>query len=140
MKGEYFLADAINIMVERGIENAHAKRLTSGWMWVRSRPYWKPTGTCWGTGTITAMSINRKNVKIMPPVFIHASAEVDNSTIGPNVSIGADCKITDSRVEDSILEAGVVVDAAALKSSFIGRQARIQGRSAEIHLHGGEYR
>jgi glucose-1-phosphate thymidylyltransferase len=64
-------------------------------------------------------------------VFIDESASIDNSTIGPYASIGADCKITDSRVEDSILESGVVVEAAALKNSFIGRQARVQGLSAE---------
>jgi ADP-glucose pyrophosphorylase len=34
-------------------------------------------------------------------------------------------------VEDSILEAGVVMDAVALKNSFIGRQAHVQGHSAE---------
>jgi glucose-1-phosphate thymidylyltransferase len=82
-------------------------------------------------GRDNTKSINRKNVKIVPPVFIHESAAVNHSTIGPNASIGADCKITNSRVEDSILETGVVVDAAALKGSFIGRQARVQGRSAE---------
>jgi len=64
-------------------------------------------------------------------VFIHESATINNSTIGPNASIGANCKITNSSVEDSILEAGVVVDAATLKGSFIGRNARVQGHSAE---------
>jgi glucose-1-phosphate thymidylyltransferase len=133
MKGEYFLTDAINIMIERGL---------------KMRP--QPTDVWLDMGTIEAIletnryllehgrdntnTINRKNVKIVPPVFIHESATVNNSTIGPNTSIGADCKITNSRVEDSILETGAVVDAAALKGSFIGRQAWIQGRSAESSL------
>ena len=82
-------------------------------------------------GRDNTKSIDRKQRKNHPPVFIHESAMINNSTIGPHASIGADCRITNSRVEDSILEAGVVVDAAALKGSFIGRQARVQGRSAE---------
>ena len=82
-------------------------------------------------GCDNSQSVKLKTVKILPPVFIHESASIQNSTIGPNASIGADCKITNSRVEGSILEAGAVVDAVSLKGSFIGRQALIQGRSAE---------
>ncbi len=130
IRGEYFLADAINIMVERGLK-------------IRAQPVdvWLDLGTIetilqanrtlLECGCENTKSIHRNNVKIVPPVFIHESAVIKNSTIGPHASIGADCRITDSRVEDSILEAGVVVDEAALKSSFIGRQARVQGRSAE---------
>jgi glucose-1-phosphate thymidylyltransferase len=130
LKGEYFLTDAINILVERGLK-----------MRTQAIDVWLDVGTIetiletnrylLGHGRDNTKSINLKNVKIIPPVFIHESASIDNSTIGPNASIGADCSITNSRVEDSILETGVVVDAAALKSSFIGRQARVQGRSAE---------
>ena len=71
------------------------------------------------------------NVKLVSPVFIHDTAEISNSVIGPHASIGAECRITGARIEDSILEAGVTVETAALKGSFIGRQARIQGRSAD---------
>ena len=130
LRGEYFLTDAINIMVERGLK-----------IRTQSIDVWLDLGTIETTletnryllehGCDNSQGINRKTVKILPPVFIHESASINNSTIGPNASIGADCKITNSRVESSILEAGVVVDAASLKGSFIGRQARVQGRSAE---------
>ncbi len=130
LKGEYFLTNAINIMIERG-----AKIRT------QSIEVWLDLGTIETTletnryllehGRDNTKSIDRKNVRILPPVFIHESATIKNSTIGPNASIGADCRITNSRVEDSILETGVVLDAAALKGSFIGRQARVQGRAAE---------
>jgi glucose-1-phosphate thymidylyltransferase len=130
LKGEYFLTDAINIMVDRGLK-----------IRTQSIDVWLDMGTIdailetnrylLGHGRDNTKSINRNNVKIIPPVFIHESAAVNNSTIGPNVSIGADCRITNSRVEDSILESGVELDEAALRGSFIGRQARVLGRSAE---------
>jgi glucose-1-phosphate thymidylyltransferase len=80
----------------------------------------------------TSQVKNKKQdaVKVVPPVFIHPSARISNSVIGPYASIGADCVITDARVEDSILEAGVTIEAAALKGSFIGRRASVVGRSA----------
>ena len=130
LNGEYFIADAINIMVERGSK-----------MRTQAIDIWLDVGTIetiletnrylLGHGHDNTGNIHRENVKIVPPVFIHESAEIDHSTIGPNASIGADCNISNSTVEDSILEIGVKVDAAALKSSFIGRQAQVQGRSAE---------
>jgi glucose-1-phosphate thymidylyltransferase len=130
LKGEFFLVDAINIMIERGLK-----------LRPQAVDVWLDMGTIEAIletnryllehGCDNTKSLHRENVKIVPPVFIHESAGIDNSTIGPNASIGADCKITNSRVENSILETGVVVDAAALKSSFIGRQARVQGRSGE---------
>jgi glucose-1-phosphate thymidylyltransferase len=130
LKGEYFIADAINIMVERGLK-----------MRTQAIDVWLDVGTIetiletnrylLGHGHDNTPNIRRENVRIVPPVFIHESAEIDNSIIGPNASIAADCSISNSTVEDSILESGAVVQAAALKSSFIGRQARVQGRSAE---------
>jgi glucose-1-phosphate thymidylyltransferase len=131
LNGEYFLADAINIMVERGLK-----------MRTQAIDVWLDVGTIetlletnrylLGHGQDNTKSIHRDDVKINPPVFIHESATIENSTIGPNASIGADCRITNSSVEDSILESGVEVDAAALRNSFIGRQARVQGRSADF--------
>ena len=130
LKGEYFLTDAINIMVEHGLK-----------IRTQTIDVWLDLGTIETTletnryllehGRDNTKSIDRNNVRIIPPVFIHESATIKDSTIGPNASIGADCRITNSRVEDSILETGVVVDSANLKGSFIGRQARVQGRAAE---------
>jgi glucose-1-phosphate thymidylyltransferase len=130
LKGEYFLTDAINILLEGGLK-----------MRTQSIDVWLDMGTIEAIletnryllahGRDNTKNMHNLTGKIIPPVFIHESATVTNSTIGPNASIGADCRITDSRVEDSILEAGVVVDSVSLKGSFIGRQARIQGRSAE---------
>jgi glucose-1-phosphate thymidylyltransferase len=129
-KGEFFIADAINIMVERGLK--FRTQAVDIWLDVGTiQSILETNRYLLGHGQDNSKSIHLENVRIVPPVFIHASAAIENSTIGPNASIGADCNITNSRVEDSILEAGVVLDAAALKNSFIGRQARIQGHSAE---------
>jgi glucose-1-phosphate thymidylyltransferase len=130
-RGEYFLTDTINIMIERGLK-----------MRTQTVAVWLDTGTIDATletnrymldhGKATPIkNEERHGIKIVPPVFVHASAKISNSVIGPYASIGADCIITNAQVEDSILEAGVTVDAAALKSSFIGRQTRVQGRSPD---------
>ncbi len=130
-KGEFYLADAVNLLLEKGA-------------FMRTQPVeiWLDTGTIDATlatnryllehGRANKTAGNgQKDTRFIPPVFVHDTAEIAASVIGPHVSIGPGCRIISSRVEDSILEDGATVEAAALKSSFIGRQARVQGRSAD---------
>jgi glucose-1-phosphate thymidylyltransferase len=130
LKGEYFLTDTINIMIERGLK-----------MRTQTVEVWLDTGTIEAALETNRYLLghgqaNRTNneklpgLKIVPPVFVHASARISNSIIGPYASIGADCIITDAHVENSIIEAGATVDSVALKGSYVGRQAVVQGRSA----------
>jgi len=130
LKGEYFLVDAINILLEE-----------------KARMRVQPVGVWLDTGTISAtLETNRyllehgrensaahlgADVEIIRPVFIHPSAKVTTSKIGPHVSIGADCVISDSKIVNSILENGVSVESAALDHSLIGRQVSILGRGAQ---------
>lgn len=128
--GEYFLTDTINIMLERGLK-----------MCAQEVPVWVDTGTIDATletnryllehGRENAANHFGEDVRIIRPVFIHESAEISDSVIGPYASIGAGCKITKARVENSILESGVMVDAVALKGSFIGCQATVRGHTAD---------
>jgi glucose-1-phosphate thymidylyltransferase len=128
LKGEFFLTDTISVMIERGAK-------------VRTQ-----TGDSWlDTGTIDAtLDTNRilleqgkanritneskDGVEIQAPSFIHPSAQISNSVIGPYASIGADCRIVDSRITESILEAGCEIQSAVLTRSLIGRQAKVRGR------------
>jgi glucose-1-phosphate thymidylyltransferase len=130
-KGEYFLTDAINIMLERGAQFRTQK--VSVWLdagtieaTLETNRYLLEHGRESNPG-----NVKRNDVKVIPPVFIHETAEISNSTIGPHASIGANCQITDSKIEDSILEASVEVNAAVLSGSFIGRQAKVEGCGAE---------
>lgn len=131
LKGEYFLTDGLNVMIERGLK-----------MRTQTVDVWLDTGTIEATletnryllehGRANKTKSEKQNgLEIVPPVFIHESAAIENSIIGPHASVGANCVIRNARVEDSILEAGATVGAAALKGSFIGRQAKVEGRSAD---------
>jgi glucose-1-phosphate thymidylyltransferase len=127
LKNEFFLADAVNIMLEhKGVFHP------------------EPVETWLDTGTIDAtLETNRyllekgdqlpvsgtapPGVKVHPPVFIDPSAEVTDSDIGPYASIGAACRISGSRIQDSILDVGCTVRDASLKSSLIGARATVVG-------------
>ncbi len=126
-RGEYYMADAINILIERGLK-----------MRIQEVDVWLDTGTIEAVletnhyllehGCQNRINTAGSDVKIIPPVFIHPEARIKDSTIGPYVSIAANCTISDSKIENSILEEGAQVKTAFLKSSFIGRNTLVEGR------------
>jgi glucose-1-phosphate thymidylyltransferase len=129
LKNEFFLADAMSIMIERG------KKIR-----VQETGTWLDTGTIEATLDTNSIllahgkankTVNEKvnGVEIIAPSFVHPSAEITNSVIGPHASIGEKCKITNSNITESIIEAGCEIQDSALTRSLIGRQAKVRGRS-----------
>ncbi len=134
LKGEYFLADAINIMLDYGAE-----------MRTQNVDVWLDTGTIEATletntymlehGRDNSSEVaNLPGVTIIPPVFIHPTARVENSVIGPHVSVSADCEVGNCVLRNSILDDGAAVNDSVLDGSFIGRQARVKGRAAAVNI------
>jgi glucose-1-phosphate thymidylyltransferase len=133
LKGEYFLADAVNIMLERGLK-----------MRVEKVDVWLDAGTVEALLETnyyllehqrdnSALAAQREGAVVIPPVFVHPSANVENSIIGPHTSIGADCHVQGSIVRNSILEDGAHVTDVILENSLIGRQAQIQRRPMVVN-------
>jgi glucose-1-phosphate thymidylyltransferase len=133
LKNEFFLADAVNLMLDRGLK-------------MRTQPVevWLDAGT-----PETLLETNRylldhgrdnsaefakqPGVVFVPPVFVHPSAEVENSIIGPHVSLNAGTRVENSIIRDSILEDEAQAAGVILESSLIGRRACIQRRAARIN-------
>ena len=128
LKNEYFLTDAISIMIESGAK-VRTQRIST----------WLDTGTIEATLDTNKILLEKigaevekfkgSNVEIVGPVSIHASAVISNSKIGPYASIGANCKIENSQIAESIIEADCEINDAALSRSLIGKQAKVKGRS-----------
>jgi glucose-1-phosphate thymidylyltransferase len=134
LKGEYFLADAINIMLEHGAQMRPEKV-----------DVWLDTGTIEATLETnvymlehgrdnSADAAQREGVTIIPPVFIHPGAKVTRAVVGPHVSIGAGCEVNDCVIHNSILDEGAVATQSVLAGAFIGRQARVEGRARTVNI------
>ncbi len=131
LKGEYFLADAVNIMLEDGLE-------------MRPQPVevWLDAGvpaTMLETnayllehGHENSAAAIRPGVTLIPPVYIHPSAQVYASVIGPHVSIGAECVVEGSLVRNSIVEAQAHLRNAVVQDSLIGVKAQVTGRPRQL--------
>jgi len=133
LKNEYFLADAVNIMLDRRI-NMRAERIA---VWLDAGiPAAVLETNRWlldhGSGNSPVPA--GEGVAIIPPVFIHPSADIRSSVIGPHVSIAAGCRIENSILRNSILDSEVEISNVLIEDSILGRQSRVVHRMNQLNL------
>jgi glucose-1-phosphate thymidylyltransferase len=130
-KNEFFIADAIQIMIDRGARfvtsnidvwedcgNAEALLQTNRYLLKSSPP----------------SPAQRPGSVIIPPSFVDSTAEIENAIIGPNASIGANAVIRDAVVRNSIVESGATISGVVLEESVIGRSATISGTPYQFNV------
>jgi glucose-1-phosphate thymidylyltransferase len=131
IRGEYWLADALQMMVESGAPMRVFR--TSGW---------------YDCGTADALlEANRELLAVEPvqitapvgsvvlgPSYVDPSARIEGSVIGPSVSIAESATVINSVIRDSIVNAGAHLDGVLLEHSIIGENASVTGRAARINL------
>ena len=127
LKGEFYLTDTVTLMIEEGAK-----------VRIQKADSWLDTGTIDATLETNKILLDGKanktqneqvdGVEVIAPSFIHPTAEIKNSVIGPYSSIGANCKIMNSWIEQSIVEADCEIQNATLSRSLVGIKARIRGR------------
>jgi len=134
LKGEFFLADAINIMIKAGAE----LRVQSVDVWLDAG---KPDALLKTNRHLlengndnSSQAKKQENVSIIPPVYIHMDAIIQNSIIGPHVSIGKDAVIENTILKNSIVEQGAMIKCMVLENSLIGRSAAVHGRSEIMNI------
>jgi glucose-1-phosphate thymidylyltransferase len=124
---EYYLADALNLMLSDGME-----------MTVEEVATWEDCGK-----PETLLHANRfllernggnsspakgEGVVIVPPVFIDPEAVVEQSVIGPYVSLAAGCRVQQSIIRDSIVDEKAEIARMVVSDSLVGSQAKLLGK------------
>lgn len=135
--GEYYLADAINVMLADGMK----MRVETVDVWVdcgKPEALLETNQYLLDHGRDNSEEAGREGVQINPPVFIHPSAEIIDSVIGPHAAIGAECTIRRAAVRNSIVEERTQIEAVVLTDSLIGRSARVIGREQSLTLNIGD--
>jgi glucose-1-phosphate thymidylyltransferase len=77
--------------------------------------------------------LNDSNI-IIPPCFISKTAKINNSVIGPNVSIGSKAIIDSSIIENSIISSKSEIVNSNLKDSLIGREVKLNGKKLKVNI------
>ena len=131
LQGEYFLADAIKMMIEDG------KLL---------RPYiattWEDTGTPEATLHAHRFVLERSGgqarprdgVIFVPPVYVADDAEIYESVVGPYVTIESGCRVERSVLTDCILAEDVSVTNQVLERALLGQRVSVAGTPLSANL------
>jgi len=134
-KGEYFLADAINLMLDNDQTRMRTQKVN----------VWLDAGTpeaVLATNRYlldhgydnSGKAAKRMGVRIIPPVYIHPEANVESSVLGPHTVVEAGCQISGSVIQNSIIEKEARVEDVILRDSMIGQYAQVEGGSSSINL------
>lgn len=131
LKNEYFLADAVQIMIDRGSKIITAP--VSVWEDCGNDAALLHTNR-YLLQTISDDDPKIPGVSVIEPSFIHPSATIEGSIIGPFASIGPNAIVKQSIVRDSIVDQGAIVQDAILGNSIVGKDARVNGHVASINV------
>ncbi len=134
LKNEYYLADAINIMLEGGLR-----------MRTEMVDVWLDAGTFEALLETNRFFLEHRrgsdedqthleDTTILPPVHIHPEAKVSQSTLGPNLSLGAGSVVRGSILKDSIIGPGCRITDCRLANSILGYNVAIKGQSGQFIL------
>ncbi len=134
LNGEFFLVDAINIMIRKGAR----MRVQPVEVWLDAG---KPDALLETNRYLlehgrdnSPDALRREGITVIPPVYIHPEAEVSASVIGPHASIGKGATIQNAIIRNAIVEQGACISNMILESSLIGRQAEVQGRPERLNI------
>lgn len=129
--GEYWLADAIQHMIDKG----------RCFTWLNVS-VWEDCGKPEALLQTNRYMLQRlgnevtpvPGAVIVPPVVIDPTATIRNSVIGPYASIGARVTVSNSIVADSIVDEDAQIETVMLARSIIGRQAYVRGDFMRVNV------
>jgi glucose-1-phosphate thymidylyltransferase len=130
-KGEFYLADAMQRMIEDGA------RLEAETIHV-----WEDCGTREAILQTNRYLLAKNGISIgeteashiIPPVHIAKGAQVRRSIVGPNVSISEGAVVEDSILRDCIISEDASVTNAMLEWSLVGSNARVRGAFERLNV------
>jgi glucose-1-phosphate thymidylyltransferase len=148
-RGELEITDALQAMIDGGMEVC-ARVIEEEWIDTGSprdllaanrmllcEPR-SQEGYVWLEGTLDqapvqiGAGVEVTGSRLTGPAIIGRGSVIADSQIGPGTSIGSDCRITGSELQDSIVMDGAVVEGARLRNSIVGRNAVVRARGGHV--------
>ena len=131
-KGEYYLTDAFQYMIDKGAKIRVID--VAGWYdagkldtLLETNRTMLEKGRAGVMGTV-------KETKIVEPVRIEAGAVVEGSTVGPNVVIGAGTSVKGCTLRDTIVGEKGTLEGCTLHDSMLGDAVALHGVSGAVTL------
>ncbi len=136
-KGEYQLTNALENMKNKGTKFVPGK--VSEWLDCGNKEATVFTNQRVleydkGKPTLRAASAKIENSVVIEPCFIGENVVLKNSVVGPYVSLGANTKISDTIIKNSIVQQNSKINHTNLENSMIGSHVEVNGIAADLNL------
>ncbi|MEM6523003.1 MAG: sugar phosphate nucleotidyltransferase [Bacteroidota bacterium] len=139
VKGEYQLTDALENMKLKGCEFTPGQ--VSEWLDCGNKDATVYTNKRYleylSDQKLQSESASKKNVVIIPPVFLGDEVVIENSVIGPHVSVGPKSIIKGSIIQNSIVQSNSELNNVNIKNSMIGNFVRYDNKAKDVSI--GDY-
>lgn len=74
------------------------------------------------------------NSIIIPPCYVGKDVIIENSVVGPHVSLGHGSMVTNSIIKNSILQSNAIIMDANMKDSMLGSHSKYKGLARDLSL------
>lgn len=81
-----------------------------------------------------ADSARSNNSVIIEPCLIGEGVEIDNSVVGPHVTLSAGTKVSNSVIKNSIIYENTIIENEVISNSMIGTDVTIKGQERELSM------
>ena len=131
-KGEFFLTDAFQYMIEHGRKILTAE--VAGWYDCGKVDMFVETNEILlGKGAARHPALG-SDVTIVEPVLIEDGVTIARSTIGPNVTIERGSSIADSTIAHTLMGQGCRVTGSTLRGSMLGNRVTVSGFEGSLSV------
>lgn len=142
LAGEYQLPDALKNMTNAGMNFTTGE--VSEWMDCGNKPVTVETnrrvlsileeeGRLHNKNGIDS-SVEILDSVIIPPCYIGPGVVLERSVVGPHVSLGANTKVTDTIISDSLVQGHTAIANSNLKRAMVGAHASVQGNVQDLSV------
>ena len=132
-KGEWYLTDAFQYMIDKGAKIKVVD--VQGWYDAGQLETLLATNrTMLEKGRARQPDSMGNGAIIVPPVYIEDDVTIEDSTIGPNVSLGKGSEVRHSTLRDCVIGDKANIQHARLHDSFIGDATVIHGVSGSMNV------
>lgn len=138
-KGEYQLTNALENMNKKGV--AFSPVQVTEWLDCGNKTSTVLTNKRYldyiSSSELIASTAKIINSVVIPPVFLADDVKLENAVVGPYVSVGKHTIITNSRIQNSIIQEHTQISDATISNSMIGNHVKWIGKSSDISV--GDY-
>lgn len=129
-RDEIQFTDALSIMIADGHKLVPFE--VSGWYDCGKKETMLSTNQHIVTGSNQTTALD--GCVLIPPVFVHPTAKVVRSVLGPNVSVSEGTTITNSVLTNTLVGANTVIEKMVIDDSLVGHNAVLKGKSRVMNV------